>query len=163
MSPKAKSSKVITHRIELQSKERKALEDLVTQTQILTASQTIENATDAFSNLTKPFFGSGDEGLLLTFITASLLDELIVPDDSLIQYALDTETGEFVFRSIFSFLQVPSAIQSMYWWELTQKQKEQAKPILMALSKALKTTKYLTGSYLAAKVGADLLEAVIPL
>jgi len=191
MCPKAKADTVSTIRIELQESERLALDSIVTQTQLVATSQAIENVSDTFSNITKPFFGSGDEGLLLTFVAATLLDDVIVPDDTILDVLLSDDnqmrlvsTGVGVasfFASLFGDWGKPgppdmtASITSAYnqqkklrvkWENLTERQKNDLKPKLMWLSKALKTTKYVTGTYLSAKVGADLMAgfgAIVPL
>tara|TARA_R110000824_G_scaffold34206_2_gene108994 strand:+ start:287 stop:862 length:576 start_codon:yes stop_codon:yes gene_type:complete len=185
MCPKSKPTETVLHRLELQTAERDALNALVTQAQAVSISQTVENATDSFSNVFKPFFGSGDEGLLLTFITAQLLDDLIVPDDTILDVFLSDDnqmklisTGMglagFIASMISGFSQpgppdMTATITSAWnkkdrmrvkWQNLTPEQKNDLKPKLMWLSKTLKTTKYITGTYLAAKVGADLLGGI---
>ncbi len=184
---KAKADTVSTIRIELQESERLALNSLVDQSKLVAASQSIENVSDIFSNITKPCFGSGDEGLLLTFISAQLLDDLIVPDDTILDVILNDKgkmmavsTGFGVAGFIASVItgfskpgppDMTATMTSAFnnqnrmrikWQNLTAEQKADLKPKLMWLSKAVKTTKYITGTYLASKVGADLLGAVIP-
>lgn len=167
MCPKARSDNVSTVRIELQQTERDALEALVTQAQLVTTSQTLENMTDSFSNLTKPFFGSGDSGILLTYLTSTILDDLVVPDDNALDLLVNTETGQVIRKKVeswvFDLWGIDERWQDMYWADATKKQKSEAAPTTQAISDILKTTKYITGIYLSAKVGADVLEAIIPL
>lgn len=161
--PKAKPSKLTGLRLELQDKERDDISMFV-------GSQVAKNVTESFENITQPFFGSGDSGLLLTFISSYVLDELILPDDSIIDMAIDTETGEYLFKGLWSSLiaivpspaGMPTVTAEMAWSSLTDEQKKNAKPILTSISRALKVTKYATGSYLGAKVGVDLVNAIIP-
>jgi hypothetical protein len=163
--PKAKPSKLTGLRLELQDKERDDISLFVN-------SQVAKNVTASIGNITKPFFGSGDSGLIFTFITSYVLDELVLPDDTIVDMAIDSETGEFIFKKWWTSLTsivptlynlpegtpIPSA--EMAWSSLTDEQKKQAKPILTSISYALKVTKYTTGSYLGAKVGADLMKGV---
>ena len=127
-------------------------------------SEAAKNASSTFENITKPFFGSGDSGIMLTYITTFLLDELILPDDSIVDMAIDTNTGEYIFKNLWSVLPslshaVPAEVA---WKALTESQKKNAKPIMMGLSRSLKVTKYVTGTYLGAKAGADIINAFIP-
>ena len=172
MCPKSKPTETVLHRLELQTAERDALNALVSQGQMIATSQTVENATDAISNVFKPFFGSGDEGLLLTFIATSLLDELIIPDDNIFD-VLISDTGKTVLAktgfSIWSLLNPTVTLTpteqtkvSRKWSEFTSEQKKEMRPYAMALSRSLKVTKYITGAYLGAKVGTDILDAFVP-
>ena len=157
MCPKKKSDHVQVHRLELQETERDAL-------QLLIGSEAAKNASSTFENITKPFFGSGDSGIMLTYITTFLLDELILPDDSIVDMAIDTKTGEYIFKNLWSvFPSLSHAVPAEVAWNaLTESQKKNAKPIMMALSRTLKVTKYVTGTYLGAKAGADIINAFIP-
>ncbi len=157
MCPKKKSDHVQVHRLELQETERDAL-------QLLIGSEAAKNASSTFENITKPFFGSGDSGIMLTYITTFLLDELILPDDSIVDMAIDTKTGEYIFKNLWSVFPSLSnaAPAEVAWNALTESQKKNAKPIMMALSRTLKVTKYVTGTYLGAKAGADIINAFIP-
>ena len=157
MCPKKKSDHVQVHRLELQETERDQL-------QLLIGSEAAKNASSTFENITKPFFGSGDSGIMLTYITTFLLDELILPDDSIVDMAIDTKTGEYIFKNLWSVFPSLShaAPAEVAWNALTESQKKNAKPIMMALSRTLKVTKYVTGTYLGAKAGADIINAFIP-
>lgn len=160
--PKAKPSKLTGLRLELQDKERDDIS-------LFVGSQVAKNVTASFGNITKPFFGSGDSGLLFTFITSYVLDELILPDDSIIDMVTDTETGEQFFKSFWDLIprhwlgpQYEKVTSEMAWSSLTEDQKKKAKPVMMSISRALKVTKYSTGSYLGAKAGIDLVNAIMP-
>lgn len=160
MCPKLKPEKVILHRFELQQTERDALE-------MIAASITARNVSESLENITKPFFGSADSGIMLTYITTFLLDELILPDDTIIDLAIDTTTGEYIFKTLWyalpGIIGVPAPVSAQVAWNaLTESQKKNAKPIMMAISRTLKVTKYVTGTYLGAKAGADIINAFIP-
>lgn len=159
--PKAKSDHVQVHRIELQETERDAL-------QLLIGSEAAKNASSTFENIARPFFGSGDSGLMLTYVTTFILDEIILPDDSIIDVAIDSTTGEYIFKALWGFASgfaptgAPLVPAELAWSQLTDEQKKQAKPILTTISRALKVTKYVTGTYLGAKAGVNIIDAIIP-
>jgi hypothetical protein len=164
--PKRTLDEMTGIRIELQEVERKFLESLILQKQIGTASS-------AFETITKPFFGSGDQGILLTFIVATIIDDQVIPDDTILDFFLSPGTQELIKKSFWSVLAgaaagatgiSPDALVavSRKWGDLTPDEKKQLKPILSAISRSAKTIKYYTGLYLGAKLGTDLLAATVP-
>jgi hypothetical protein len=171
--PKRKPDGLTGVRLELQEAERNIIESLLLQKQIGTA-------TSAYESILKPFFGSGDQGILLTFIVASIIDEQVIPDDTIVDFFIDDATQKVVKKAWVTILKLGggdpmkninrekeayassiSAI-STEWGNLTEEQKNQLKPILTSISRSAKMVKYYTGLYLGAKLGTNLLDAIVP-